>query len=140
MPAPAVILVCQDLIFTTKVSGTAAGLDIELKVVGSTEQAKEMAGDATRLIMVDLSNSASTTPAQLRELRGALPVSTRVLAYGSHVEVPRLKAAREAGCDPVLPRSEFTDRLTAYRNLMELRSVYPGSFLVEEAVRAPSVR
>lgn len=32
---------------------------------------------------------------------------------------------------------DFTNRLTAYRNLMELRAVYPGSFLVEEAVRAP---
>lgn len=34
-----------------------------------------------------------------------------VTAYGSHVDVERLKAARSAGCDRVLPRSAFVERL-----------------------------
>ena len=31
----------------------------------------------------------------------------RVMGYGSHVEKELLQAARDAGCDPVLPRSQF---------------------------------
>ena len=37
----------------------------------------------------------------------------RVICYGSHVDAPRLKAARQAGCDEVLPRSAFFDELGA---------------------------
>jgi hypothetical protein len=35
----------------------------------------------------------------------------RVIAYGSHVEAATLHAAREAGCDLVLPRSRFVEEL-----------------------------
>jgi hypothetical protein len=34
-----------------------------------------------------------------------------VVAYGSHVDTERLRAARSAGCDPVLPRSKFVEEL-----------------------------
>ncbi len=34
-----------------------------------------------------------------------------VIAYGSHVDAARLKAAREAGCDPVMPRSKYFDSI-----------------------------
>ena len=37
----------------------------------------------------------------------------RVVAYGSHVETETLRKAREAGCDPVLPRSKFVEELPA---------------------------
>ena len=35
----------------------------------------------------------------------------RMVAYGSHVDAAVLRAAREAGCDPVLPRSKFVEEL-----------------------------
>ena len=35
----------------------------------------------------------------------------RVIGYGSHVDAARLKAARKAGCDEVLPRSAFFEDL-----------------------------
>jgi hypothetical protein len=34
-----------------------------------------------------------------------------VVAYGSHVDTATLRAAREAGCDVVLPRSKFVEEL-----------------------------
>ena len=37
----------------------------------------------------------------------------RVIGFGSHVDVARLKAARAAGCDEVLPRSAFFEGLDA---------------------------
>ena len=37
----------------------------------------------------------------------ALPHRPRVVAYASHVDTASLKAACDAGCDVVLPRSKF---------------------------------
>jgi len=34
-----------------------------------------------------------------------------VVGYGSHVDAATLKAARAAGCDVVLPRSQFVEQL-----------------------------
>jgi len=47
----------------------------------------------------------------LRGLRENGTASPRLVGYGSHVDAARLKAAREAGCDLVLPRSAFFERL-----------------------------
>jgi hypothetical protein len=51
--------------------------------------------------------------------RGVLDVLTdlcgtgvRVVAYGSHVDKQLLARATEAGCDEVLPRSQFFSRLS----------------------------
>ena len=46
-------------------------------------------------------------PALLTELRAVCPTMPRVIAYGSHVNTELLKAARDAGCDHVLPQSKF---------------------------------
>src|SRR5205085_9994381 len=61
-------------------------------------------------VIVDLSNpglAIGELTAGLREL----PVRPRVVAYGSHVDTATLRAAREAGCDVVLPRSQFVEEL-----------------------------
>ena len=38
----------------------------------------------------------------------------KVVAFGSHVDAARLKAARQAGCAEVLPRSAFFERLSEF--------------------------
>lgn len=107
-----IVLVCQDLIFSTKIKGTAQALGLPLAVVGSTAAvaATSLAPD---LVIVDLSSPPTTSEDDLRSLRERLGEAARLIAYGSHVEVERLGAARRAGCDPVLARSEFTARLPA---------------------------
>ena len=47
----------------------------------------------------------------LRQLGEVCPSPPRVVAYGSHVDTATLRAARAAGCDPVLPRSKFVEDL-----------------------------
>jgi hypothetical protein len=48
----------------------------------------------------------------MQQLRTACPVMPRVVAYGPHVDAALLRAARDAGCDPVLPRSKFVEQLS----------------------------
>ena len=94
---------------TTKITGTAKELGVPLTVAASAARADTLLTPDTRLLMVDL--ATPTTEDDLRRLRAALPETATLLAYGSHVETERLRSARAAGCEPVLPRSEFTKQL-----------------------------
>ena len=58
-------------------------------------------------VILDLHAEGLDVPALLAGLRDACPVMPRVVAFGSHVEADTLKAARAAGCDKVMPRSQF---------------------------------
>lgn len=108
---PAVLLVCNDLIFTTKIVGTAKALGRSIRVYPRGSGIPATTAAAAKLVMVDLSSSYDTGPENLRDLRAALSEKATLLAYGSHVDVERLTAARAAGCDAVLPRSRFVEAL-----------------------------
>lgn len=110
MAKPLAILACRDLIFESKIKGTADAMGIALVVVPGISRVGELCSSDTRLVLLDLSDSGTTAEA-IRSLRATLPELARLVAFGSHVETERLKEARAAGCDPVLPRSEFTARL-----------------------------
>ena len=109
---PEGLLLCDDLIFTSRITGTALGLGLTVRAARSGEALLELARQSPpRGVLIDLSNPGLVLPELLRRLAevcGALP---RVVAYGSHVDTATLKAAREAGCDPVLPRSKFVEEL-----------------------------
>jgi hypothetical protein len=106
-----ILFVCADLIFTSKVTGVARELGRPIRVIRDVATAIESTNSATPLAILDLGNSANTN--EIRAWRERLPSDAKLVAYGSHVDVETLKAARAAGCDPVLPRSEFVKRLVA---------------------------
>lgn len=109
---PQGLLISRDLFFTSKVTGTAQQLGCAIQVVPNTATAAtRIAAGGIRCLFVDL----SPPPAGLAELIGGLPKETRpkVIAFGSHVATAQLQAARDAGCDDVLPRSRFSGELPA---------------------------
>lgn len=109
MPADTVdgILLSRDLIFTTKITGTASAIGHRLVVVGRSDQLDQaMADGPPRAILIDLAAGDLVTPAALASLRARVPAA-RLVAFGSHVDTASLDAAREAGCDEVMPRSKF---------------------------------
>ena len=62
-------------------------------------------------MIVDLANPGLDINELVRRLHETCTPPPRVVAYGSHVDTAGLRAAREAGCDPVLPRSKFVEDL-----------------------------
>ena len=62
-------------------------------------------------IILDLHNATLDLPIFLACVIINFQPLPKVIAYGSHVDADRLRAARTAGCDLVLPRSAFVDRL-----------------------------
>jgi CheY-like chemotaxis protein len=106
------LLLSDDLIFTSRIIGTAQGFDLTVKPVRSAEALRVLAQQQSpRCVIVDLSNPGLKIAELIQELRQTCSPVPRVVAYGSHVDTATLRAAREAGCDIVLPRSKFVEEL-----------------------------
>jgi len=106
------LLLSDDLIFTSRITGTARDLGLQIRPARSVEVLEALTRQqAPRCIIVDLGNPGLVLADLLRRLREAGSPMPRVVAYGSHVDAAGLRTAREAGCDPVLPRSKFVEEL-----------------------------
>lgn len=104
------LLLCDDLLFTSKIAATARAHGLTLKTAKTVARFAELAAELKPAgVILELDHSTFDIAALL----GSLSAKPRVTAYGSHVDVERLKAARRAGCDLVLPRSAFVERLEA---------------------------
>lgn len=109
---PRALLLCDDLIFTSKVLGTAKVLNQDVKSARDVRTLLHLAKqEAPSCIILDLHNPGLDLGTLMAELRETCPAMPRVVAYGSHVEAATLHAARVAGCDPVWPRSKFVEEL-----------------------------
>jgi DNA-binding NarL/FixJ family response regulator len=106
------LLLSDDLIFTSRITGTARGLGLTVRAAHSADALVQLARQSPpRAVLIDLSNPGLVLSELLERLAEVCPTRPRVVAYGSHVDTATLKAAREAGCDPVLPRSKFVEEL-----------------------------
>jgi len=105
-------MLCDDLIFFSRVAGSARAAGLSVRQVKSSADAITLAKQhAPGGVIVDLQNPGLDLLAFLAELKAACPVAPRIVAFGSHVEADVLKAARQAGCDRVMPRSQFAKEL-----------------------------
>jgi len=105
---PLCLVLSDDLLDASRVigDGRAAGLAVlQCRDPGALMAALER---RPVLVVVDLHNPGFDVSVLIPPIKA---VGARVVAYGSHVDAARLKAARQAGCDEVLPRSAFFDGL-----------------------------
>lgn len=105
-----VVLLCSDLLFGSKVTATGRAHGIPVAVVRSAAAAVEKAVGAG-CVIVDLHMDGLDVTQLVSDLRAAHTV--RVIGFGSHVDVETLKAARRAGFDVVMPKSQFNAELEA---------------------------
>lgn len=109
---PAGLLLSRDLIFTSKITGTAQTLGHRMVVAGNVALATALLERwKPVVVMADLGAGDLVAPANLARFRELAGADTPMLAFGSHVDTEALAAARAAGCDPVMPRSKFTQVL-----------------------------
>jgi CheY-like chemotaxis protein len=112
--APHGLMLCDDLIFFSRVSGAARAAGLTVRMVRSAADLLAAVRTAPPAgVIVDVHNPDLDLPALLAQLKEVYPAMPRVIAYGSHVEAAVLKAARTAGCDRVMPRSQFVEELKA---------------------------
>ena len=111
-PGPAGLLLCRDLIFTTKVIGTAQAPGYYIQVASDT-RAAQSAIETLRpqVIFVDLTAGELVAPQALSDYLMLAGPAVWFVAFGPHVEEAALAAAKAAGCQAVLPRSKFAGDL-----------------------------
>jgi DNA-binding NarL/FixJ family response regulator len=106
---PVGLLLSDDLIFTSRITGTARALGLFLRAARTVDALLALATqNQPRCVIVDLAIPGLVLADLFRQLGDNRP---RVVAYGSHVDAESLRAARAAGCDPVMPRSQFIEVL-----------------------------
>lgn len=103
------LMLSDDLMFTSRLVGFAQPLGLTLRTA-KTAEALERAAEPLSCVLVDLQLPGLELPSLVRAVREKHP-GCRIVGYGSHVAADVLKAAREAGCDLVLPRSKFVEDL-----------------------------
>jgi DNA-binding NarL/FixJ family response regulator len=102
------IIVCDDLIFISRVTATARAHGDTMLAARSVDQAIKLAEQTPpSCVIIDLHTAGAGVAGLLAGLREACPTMPHTIAYGSHVNKELLDAAREAGCDRVLPRGQF---------------------------------
>lgn len=104
-----IIALVADLIFDSKLETAAAQVGATLKTVRTAAAVRASAAHATALI-IDLVAADADAADIIRDAKAQRP-TLPVVAFGSHVDVAAAEAARAAGADYVLARSEFTTRL-----------------------------
>ncbi len=102
--------VVSDLIFATKIRGTAAALGVELAIVRDRSAMLAHLDKASTLIL-DL-NLDGDDAVELIRLARAQAESPKIVAYCAHVDKDLATAATNAGADIVMPRSQFVATLT----------------------------
>src|SRR5947208_151572 len=105
-------MLCDDLIFFSRVAATARAAGLSVKQARTAAAVLDLARQQPPGgVILDLHTDGLDLPALLAGLREACPAMPRTVAFGSHVEAETLRAARQAGCDLVLPRSRFVKEL-----------------------------
>jgi CheY-like chemotaxis protein len=106
------LLLCDDLLFASRITGEARALGLTVRPSRSLEQLLELARrEPPSCVLVDLALPGLALRELFEGLGELCGKAPRVVAYGSHVDAEGLRAARAAGCDPVLPRSKFVEEL-----------------------------
>jgi hypothetical protein len=113
-PAPTGIVVGRDLMFTSKVTGSADEMGYRMRAAGDVATARALIEELRpRLIVVDLAAGEPAAPEALGDYRRLAGPSAWLIAVGPHVDAERLAGARAAGCQLALPRSKFSADLPA---------------------------
>lgn len=94
------------MMFSSRVLGAAGALGIECKLIGQPRQIDGVSVADCRLALIDLGLQPLDLPAAVAAIRAAAPAA-KIVAFGPHVDEQLLAGAKSAGCDVVLPRSQF---------------------------------
>ncbi|HLY61519.1 MAG TPA: response regulator [Terriglobia bacterium] len=111
MPHPILTLV-DDLIFLAKIQQTAKQVGVILESVEPSSVKERATASSAHSIILDLNHRSGAALKVARAIKGDPATShVRVMGFLSHVQTDLAAAAREAGCDDVLARSTFAQKL-----------------------------
>jgi CheY-like chemotaxis protein len=109
-----VLAVVDDLLFSSKIRSVAAGAGEAVTFVRNAGGVNAACAEhQPRLVLIDLDRDALNPIETITMIRAMPAPVPRIVAFGAHVNVDRLRAAREAGADQAMARSAFVVALPA---------------------------
>ena len=103
-----IVAVLADLMFQVKISDAAKRAGVVVEFVKTPDSAIQQAPGAAAVIL-DLNFAPPELIARMKT--GDDTRSIPLVGYVSHVETERIRQARESGCDTVMARSAFVQKL-----------------------------
>jgi DNA-binding NarL/FixJ family response regulator len=94
------------MLFSSRLLGAAGTLGVECKIASLPNQLPATVAADCRLVCIDLGMGGLDLPAAVAAVRIAAP-GAKIVAFGPHIDDALLASAKVAGCDQVLPRSQF---------------------------------
>jgi DNA-binding NarL/FixJ family response regulator len=102
-----VVALVDDFFFQAKLLETARQLGVDIRTCVTADGLDaEIANAVPSLVIVDL--NAQSDPFEAIERMHASGRKIPLIGFLSHVQVDLARRARAAGCEEVMPRSEFT--------------------------------
>ncbi|MFG0254360.1 MAG: histidine kinase [Rhodopirellula sp. JB053] len=105
--AGVVVFLSGDLIFASRVRAAAQAAGLEFQLAGNLP---EQPSDQVRFILVDLSTRSKVVSGLMQSVEERFP-NSQVVAHAPHVQVERLRDARQQGIPNVLTRGQFNEKL-----------------------------
>lgn len=103
-----ILAAVDDLFFAAKIRGAARLAGKSVQIIKSRAELEAQIGSAS-LVIIDL-DAAQLEPLELVRLAKSLrPIP--IVGFLSHVEVELRRQAEQLGCEQVLPRSAFSQKL-----------------------------
>jgi CheY-like chemotaxis protein len=107
-----VLAFVDDLMFLSRIREAARGAGVEVRSVKRPDALVQGVREGARLVLVDVDSPRLPWAQALASLRAeGLLSRVPVVAFFSHVHSDRADAAREAGCNRVVPRGAFVQEL-----------------------------
>jgi DNA-binding NarL/FixJ family response regulator len=104
----------RDLFFRSKLDAVAESVGAEILYASDLANASRRAAEKKpSVVFADLSDASFPVADTVAKIREAAP-GAKLIGFASHVDLKPLRAAREAGFDQTLSRSEFTARLAEF--------------------------
>jgi CheY-like chemotaxis protein len=103
-----VLAVVDDLLFRSKIRAVAAASSDAVTFVRNPDEVGAACVEhQPRLVLIDLDRDTLKPIETISMIRAMPSPAPRIIAFGAHVNVDRLRAAREAGADQAMARSAF---------------------------------
>ncbi len=111
---PKALALVRDLFFRSKLDAVADSVGSEIVYASDLDAASRRAAEVEpSVVFADLSDAAFPVEETAHIVVAAAP-GAKLIGFASHLDLKPLKAAREAGFDLTLSRSEFTARLPEF--------------------------
>jgi CheY-like chemotaxis protein len=110
--ADTILAIVDDLFFLSKIQQTAKLVGVTVEPVAPGKVVERARQAWVPAVVLDLNHRSGSALETVRAIKADAKIgATQVIGFLSHVQTDLAAAARAAGCDVVLARSTFSQRL-----------------------------